>query len=466
MVKNNYKMKGILVCMLLFYVLASVSPSEPSHNYKWLPIKAMSCGDCIDSIYFEDCAYYYCRDELFNNQALSLVSGRMNANICKNCLELTGNAYFTCINSYCQSCIQDVAKLMKGSDLKSFTSEQCANTCYWDSIKFGFNYANCYNSYCKKLEIGLSSLYTRGTIYKLGQKLMNDCDACYYYYYGEDFYSCIEVNCKKELPILEESKQLKEINLKSDLLESSKKKLNMSKHKPDIKLYGCQWCAFYYTDYAYEDCIINHCRSEIIDNLKLKSSEKLIQGQVLSACTDKCFDEYYHNGADYDDCVSDNCKKELINEFELFSSQDADILNFKSSLELNKCGGCYGKVDPNESFDCMWRYCKAEITNKASLFSDKNEFNLFSACSRCQYTEDLDEYDDCVYYNCRKEVLLKSLNIAVKSPKLISTNLDVKTCKCEECSNSYHNNGDIYTYQCILANCKAEIINKDILFSS
>ena len=229
--------------------------------------------------------------------------------------------------------------------------------------------------------------------------------------------------------------------------------------RPNINMYGCRICESYYKEDIYKDCIINHCKNELLKKTELLLSLQLnTVDKSINKCTDQCFYNYYYDNKDYKECVYNNCQEELEESYKNYLFTNADFLSSKK----NTCSYCYDMVEKDAN--CFIVNCKSEIVEKNALFTEAPERNDFISCTDC-WCYSNEDYIDCVNMFCQERILQKALSLAITTPSVITSTKDMKSHTCKECVSLSLLYGQKYGNDCILLNCKEEAINKEVLFA-
>ena len=66
---------------------------------------------------------------------------------------------------------------------------------------------------------------------------------------------------------------------------------------------------------------------------------------------------------------------------------------------------------------------------------------------------------------CKEEIIQKAHSLLINTPELIKNKIDMPSYTCKECSNFLGYYGEKYGYECIINNCKEELVKENALFA-
>ncbi|OMJ92188.1 hypothetical protein SteCoe_5060 [Stentor coeruleus] len=490
-------MKGFiyLVLILALWVLVPASADEkinfnPTERF---PIAASTCEECYylhyEGSYSYDCYYYYCREEVYNKLYDKKTTSQTNLE-CDQCWYFTGDSYYTCVYYYCKneilSALKDLYGLKKlesldvlntnsdnlpfyksyliknnldysndGDKIFTMVEKKRESMTYCDACYYyytGDEYLECVYYYCKEEIIDGNKLFDGNAKPTSEPVELNACDDCYwYYYYGytSTYYDCVYAYCKEEVLTLSE--------------KNFKGKLSFVREMPEILYSNCELCDYYYTGDAWYDCIYYYCKDEILDTQQLiKSNGANIDKADLSRCTNYCYYNYYlgyYTYTEYSNCYYYYCRNEVASIYkELYTK---NFIKTKKESELYSCSSCH--YDYYEyAYHCYYCY-KEAILDKTALFAEEPKDAKAGTCEYCYY--DSYSYYECIYYYCKNEIMEKAKLVVTKNISKLVSIAPLQSSTCSECVYYYAYNNENYAYDCSYYNCRNEILNKNILFS-
>lgn len=215
----------------------------------------------------------------------------------------------------------------------------------------------------------------------------------------------------------------------------------------------CSECLLY-SDSNYNSCVFHFCKSEILVLIKSLYS---IPDNSLDSCTSKCYYEWYYYNYDYDDCILSICKTEGVSELSLSFS----MVENNKKQELSNCDACYYYYTNDKFYDCITEYCKQEILNRQNLFSfsestEKTQTTI-GGCHDCAYYND---YYKCAQDNCKDKIKDLAYKFFEGKASFVSVRPEILYTNCELCDYFY--TGENWE-TCVYYYCKNEILDPERL---